>query len=392
MHRLVYLCDWLPPDFGAVGQYSLLFARERAAAGMEVVLGGLTSGPDSVSEEVVGAGRLTVVRLHAASYDRADFRARALWTLRTNSRLLWRLRGALAAADEILFTGSPPFLLHFVATANALLGKNLTYRITDFHPECLMAELGRVPAPLAAFYRLTLALRQRVDRFEVLGEDQRRRLLEAGIAPERIHLRRDPSPVAIPAGTQPLPRPERLESGVCLLYSGNFGVAHDHATFVEGYRRHHREGSGRVRLWLNATGKKADQVEGEIAALGLPLARSRPVALELLPRLLVTPDAHLITLRDEFVGYVLPSKVYGCLESRRPVLFIGSEASDVDLLCRQGLPAGAYFRAEVGRPGKVAAALEALAEGVARDRELSMERQNTAVPVAPMGLESPRSP
>jgi hypothetical protein len=26
--RLVYICDWLPPDFGAVGQYAMLFARE----------------------------------------------------------------------------------------------------------------------------------------------------------------------------------------------------------------------------------------------------------------------------------------------------------------------------------------------------------------------------
>ncbi|HEX4953160.1 MAG TPA: hypothetical protein VF017_07175 [Thermoanaerobaculia bacterium] len=362
MHRLVYLCDWLPPDFGAVGQYSLLFARERAAAGMEVVLGGLTSGADAVERETVGAGALTVIRLHAASYDRADFRARAWWTLATNGRLLWYLRRELAAADEILFTGSPPFLLHFVTGINAVLGKKLTYRITDFHPECLMAELGRVPAPLAAFYRLTLALRRRVDGFEVLGEDQRRRLLEIGIAPERIQLRRDPSPVAIAPGTEPLPRPAELGGGVCLLYSGNFGVAHEHATFVEGYRRHHRAGSGRVALWLNATGKKADQVAAEITALGLPLARSRPVALELLPRLLVTPDAHLITLRDEFVGYVLPSKVYGCVESGRPVLFVGSEASDVDLLCRQGLAQGGYLRADVGQPEQVVAALEALAE------------------------------
>ena len=47
---LVYLCDWLPPDFGAVGQYSLLFARERAAAGEEVVLAGLSSTASSVEE------------------------------------------------------------------------------------------------------------------------------------------------------------------------------------------------------------------------------------------------------------------------------------------------------------------------------------------------------
>ena len=65
-----------------------------------------------------------------------------------------------------------------------------------------------------------------------------------------------------------------------LLYSGNFGVAHDDATFVDGYERHHRQGSGRVVLWLNATGAKADRVEQELRRRGLPVHRSLPVALE----------------------------------------------------------------------------------------------------------------
>ena len=42
--RLVYICDWLPPDFGAVGQYAMLFVREWAKDGWQVTLVGLTSG------------------------------------------------------------------------------------------------------------------------------------------------------------------------------------------------------------------------------------------------------------------------------------------------------------------------------------------------------------
>jgi hypothetical protein len=357
-HRLVYLCDWLPPDFGAVGQYSLLFARERAAAGEDVVLAGLSSTGDSVQEEVLGAGRLRIVRLRAPVYDKADFRHRAWWTARTNLALVWRLRRDIARADEVLFTGSPPFLIHLLVPLNLWWRRPLTYRITDFHPECLMAELGRVPTPLRLFHRATVALRRRVHRFEVLGEDQRRRLLEIGIAPGRIALKRDPSPVEIPVGTPPLDPPDELRGYRLLLYSGNFGVAHDHETFIEGYRRHHREGSGRVALWLNATGAKADRVEEFLRREGLPVHRSRPVPLDLLPRLLVTPDAHLITLRDEFVGYVLPSKVHACVRSGRPVLFVGSDRSDVHLLCAEGLPPALYRRADVGDAAAVARALE----------------------------------
>jgi hypothetical protein len=365
--RLLYLCDWLPPDFGAVGQYSLLFARERAAAGEDVVLAGLSSTAGSVAEERPGAGRLRIIRIQARSYDRADFRTRALWTARTNVRLLWRLRRELSRADEVLFTGSPPFLIHLLVPLNLLLGKRLTYRITDFHPECLMAEMGRAPAALRLFHRWTVALRRRVHGFEALGEDQRERLLAMGIPPGRIVLKRDPSPVEIPPGTRPLAPPEELRGRTILLYSGNFGVAHDHETFLAGYRRHHREGSGRVALWLNATGARADRVEEALRREGLPVHRSRPVPLELLPRLLVTPDAHLITLRDAFVGYVLPSKVHGCVRSGRSVLYVGSDRSDVHLLCSRGLPPERYHRAEAGDPEGVARALEEIAAAAGVD-------------------------
>ncbi|HEV7670187.1 MAG TPA: hypothetical protein VGS22_16840 [Thermoanaerobaculia bacterium] len=364
MYKLVVLCDWLPPDFGAVGQYSLLFARERAAAGEEVVLAGLSTAADSVEEERPGAGSLKIVRLAAPSYDRANFRHRALWTLRTNLRLLRRLRRELRAADEILFTGSPPFLIHFLVPANLIWGKKLTYRITDFHPECLMAELPRPPAWLRAFHRLTVALRRRVHGFEVLGEDQRRRLLDLGISGSKIRIRRDPSPVEIPPDCPPLSPPAGLAGHTLLLYSGNFGVAHDDATFIEGYRLHHRQGSGRVALWLNATGARADRVEAALREAELPLHRGRPVPLPELARLLVTPAAHLITLRDEFVGYVLPSKVHACIESGRQILFVGSAESDVDLLCRESMSAASYHRVPVGDAAGVARALEAIADSV----------------------------
>jgi hypothetical protein len=362
MKRLLYICDWLPPDFGAVGQYSLRFARERAAAGEDVVLAGLSSVRESIEEENVGGGRLRTLRFHRTLYDRADLVERALWTLRTNVTLVFRLRREIGAADEVLFTGSPPLLIHLIVPLNLLFRRRLTYRITDFYPECLMAERDPVPLWLRVLHRLTIALRRRVHRFEVLGEDQRERLRALGISAERIELKRDPSPVAIPLGTQPLPVPESLRGRVVLLYSGNFGVAHDHATFAKGYASHHRQGSGRVGLWLNATGSGADALEAVLRSEGLPFHRSRPIPIEDLPRLLVTPAAHLITLKDAFVGYVLPSKVHGCVLSQRDVLFVGSARSDVHLLCAEGLPAGAYHRIEVGDVNGARTALETIAD------------------------------
>jgi hypothetical protein len=336
----------------------LLFARERARLGEHVVLYGLSSARHSVESETVGSGSLRVVRLAAKVYDRTKVRARAAWTLRTNLSLLRHAFNDLRLCKEILFTGSPPFMLHFVAPLNLFLGKKLTYRITDFFPECLMAEYPRAPLGLRLLHRLTSFWRRRVSEFEVLGEDQRRRLLEAGMPAGRIVLKRDPSPVAIPRETAPLERPRHLAGYRILLYSGNFGVAHDYETFLAGYRRHHHEGSKRVALWLNAIGKSADALEENLKRDGLPHLRTRPLPLEQLARLLVTPDAHLITLLERFAGFVLPSKVHACIESRKRIIYIGPAGSDVHLLCRTRMVPGSYVHIAVGDADGVVHALE----------------------------------
>jgi hypothetical protein len=85
----------------------------------------------------------------------------------------------------------------------------------------------------------------------------------------------------------------------------------------------------------------------------------------------VTPDAHLVTLRPEFMGYVLPSKIYGCIASRRPVLYIGPRGSDVHSLCVDdaNLP---YRHIEVGDARGAEAALAELG----RDGSFASERQS----------------
>jgi hypothetical protein len=80
----------------------------------------------------------------------------------------------------------------------------------------------------------------------------------------------------------------------------------------------------------------------------------------------VTPDAHLVTLLDPFVGYVMPSKVFGCLASGRPLLFVGSAASDVDRLARASALGARYLRADSGDAAGVVLALERLADLVQR--------------------------
>jgi hypothetical protein len=357
--RLVLFADSLPPDFGAVGQYALIRAEVLAERGHHVDLFGLSSAAASAECSERARGSLTVTRVLARPVPRDSLLARLAWTLWMNLRLVCRAFGRLRAADGILFTGSPPFLIHFLAPLKFLLKGRLVYRITDFYPECLMAAQDRPSSALRVLQRLTNFWRRRIDAFEVLGQDQWRRLREQGIPDERISLVRDGAPITFPEKKVARPLPPGLQDKCVLLYSGNFGVAHEWETVAQGYELHHRSGSGKVHLWLNATGGSAELLSNRLTASGVPFFRSTPVPLEQLAGLLLSADAHLITLRDAFVGFVMPSKVYAALELRSPMVFVGSSESDVDLLARQaGLP---YWRVACGDAAGFAQALENLA-------------------------------
>ena len=89
--RLVYICDWVPPDFGAAGQYAMMFAS------------------------CCGDGSLEIIRVHRRAYEKQKLRERLVWTIVSNLLLLKAAFGCMRRADTVLFTGGPPLLLHVIA-------------------------------------------------------------------------------------------------------------------------------------------------------------------------------------------------------------------------------------------------------------------------------------
>ena len=132
----------------------------------------------------------------------------------------------------------------------------------------------------------------------------------------------------------------------------------------------------RLRFWLNATGAKADRVERELCARGtahLPIPSLVP--LEDLPRLLLAADVHLITLRDAFVGYVMPSKIYSCIDSGKRILFVGSASSDVHLVANSALGSDRYWRVDVGDVNGVVGTLHAIERILIEEQQAGMRRR-----------------
>lgn len=111
---------------------------------------------------------------------------------------------------------------------------------------------------------------------------------------------------------------------IALLYSGNFGRAHAIDGIAELARAIEPHG-GRVAFSVrgNAVGELTAAFR-DSAVVFAPFASSDRLEVRL-----GAADVHIVTLRADWTGAVVPSKFFGALASGRPVLFIGSDESAV---------------------------------------------------------------
>jgi colanic acid biosynthesis glycosyl transferase WcaI len=111
-----------------------------------------------------------------------------------------------------------------------------------------------------------------------------------------------------------------------LLYSGNFGRAHCYERTLSMARRLRDAG---VELAFSVRGNSEAALRSSLSGAGGNVRLHGFVAPDRLEARLGAADIHVVTLREEWTGTVVPSKFFAALAVGRPVLFEGSEESAV---------------------------------------------------------------
>jgi glycosyltransferase involved in cell wall biosynthesis len=132
-----------------------------------------------------------------------------------------------------------------------------------------------------------------------------------------------------PIVTEPDPDVRRTLFGdakLGLLYSGNFGRAHSYAEFLALARQLRSSGVG---FCFAGRGNRADELRAAVVPddSNVTFAGFAPEAE--LEKRLTACDLHLVSLRPEWTGTVVPSKFFGALAAGRGVLFAGSPDSAI---------------------------------------------------------------
>ncbi len=233
---------------------------------------------------------------------------------------------------DVLVIGTDPVLSVLVALiVRPLLPKmRIVHWCFDLYPESPVAEgLIRADGWLArTLQRLLRSAYKSCHLVADLGSCMRDRLEAYGHTCRKVTLvpwaLAEPTEVESP---DPATRRELFgDSPLGLLYSGNFGRAHSFAEFLKLARR--LRGTG-AHVCFGVRGNRVEELRAAVRPEDSNVSLAGFAPEEALLKRLAAADIHLVSLRPEWTGLVVPSKFFGSLAVGRPVLFAGSRGAAI---------------------------------------------------------------
>ncbi|HUQ80914.1 MAG TPA: glycosyltransferase family 4 protein [Gemmatimonadaceae bacterium] len=392
---LLFVNQHYTPDVAATGQCLADLAEHLVREGYDVEVmasrtrysSGQVSAP---AHEIVNGVRVT--RLSTTGFGRATHIGRivdyASFYLKVLGALLFGPR-----YDGVVFLTTPPLISLIGRIARLVRGQRYGIWSMDLHPEAEVAAGMLRERSLVA--RVLAWLDERAYRgadFVVdLGAYMQRRVLAKGVEPSRahtVHIWGGKSEIAMPSESNPLTSYFGLEDKFVVMYSGNAGVVHEFGAVFEAMRA--LRDDPRIYFLFVGGGPRRAEVEAFAARERLTnVAYHDYVPRHMLPHSLSVADVHLISLRREFVGISVPSKLYGAMGSSRPILFVGPEHCETadairDAACGivvdptdDGLANAGHRIAEVVR--SLADSPRVVADMGARGREVFVSRYESGI-------------
>lgn len=349
----------------------LAFALAARGHTIEVITSRLTYDGTSRLPQCEIAGGVTIHRVSTTAFGRAKLIGRTLDYVTFFLAAAISLLARAKRGDIIVVKTDPPLLSVLVAPIAWMNGARHINWLQDIFPEVASAlgigqsRLHRWAISLLRWVRdLTL---RRADANVVLGKRMAIEVQKRGVNTEQIAVianwadGNDIHPIERERNA--LRKQWGLEDFFVVGYSGNLGRAHSVETFLgaitilEGETRraatplvpaHAGQGDGLEELddspptpvairWLFiGGGAQMEHLKLNVEAGRHESVMFRPYQpRDRLAQSLSVPDVHLISLRPELEGFIVPSKYYGIAASGRPAIFVGDPNGEIARIIRR---------------------------------------------------------
>ena len=233
---------------------------------------------------------------------------------------------------DVVIVGTDPVLSILAARAWRWFKPNtrIVHWCFDLYPEAAIADgtLGARSRLVRLLSPLLMRSYAVCDLIVDLGNCMRERLKVYGSSARVATV----TPWALDEQAAPTPpcQAERSamfgEAKLGLMYSGSFGRAHGFEDIL-ALARAMREDN--ARFAFSVRGNRARELSQAVGSDDSNISFAPSVPIEKLQVRLSATDIHLVSLKEEWTGTVVPSKFFGALAVGRPVLFSGGPDSAI---------------------------------------------------------------
>ncbi len=332
--KLVFVNRFFYPDHSATSQMlsdAVFFLAEKGHE-VHVVTSRLTYEGDVRLMPSESVQQVVVHRIWTSSFGRDSLLGRAVDYFTFYLSVFWRLLWLLERGDTVIAKTDPPMVSVPVGLTAKIKGARLVNWLQDLFPE-VAVELG-MQIPGFVISMLTW-LRNRslhqADQNIVIGELMRNRVLKQAVYTDRVTVVpnwADGEVVFPRAGANPLRQQWSLDDKFVVGYSGNLGQAHEIETLLGAIRQLSSDSSV-VFLFIGG-GALLDDLKTRLGKEGMSNCLFQPYQpRQQLPLSLTLPDVHLVILKPELEGLIVPSKIYGVMSAGKPMLYIGDKEGEV---------------------------------------------------------------
>ena len=322
------------PDVAATSQHLTDLAEYLAARDFSVTIlasGGRYSADGDTAPSRQRHNAVTIRRFRTTSLGRATHLGRIVDYL---SFYVQVLGAALVGPryDAVVYLTTPPLIPFIGWIARIARGQRYVIWSMDLHPAAeVAAGMLRDGSPVTRLlWAIWRRAYRRADAVIALGEFMRERITAQGVASDRVVVappwaRSFPSPQA--SAVHALRATLGLEGRFVVMYSGNAGVVHEFGAITEAMRL--LKDDYRFFFLFIGNGPRRREIEEFARVHTLKnFAYRNYLARADVPAALAMADAHLVSLRPEFAGISVPSKLYGIMAAGRPTLFVGPRESE----------------------------------------------------------------
>ena len=338
MPKVIFLNRYFFPDHSATSQILSDLAFALAADGREIHV--ITSRqsydrPDLGLPAEDTAGGVAIHRVSTTNFGRSRLLGRSIDYISFYLAVRRKLASLARAGDIVVAKTDPPLLSLAVLPVVRRRRARLINWLQDLYPEVAMASgirwlRGPVGAALLAWRDRSL---KAACANVVVGKRMAEHLTARQIPAQTIRLIPNFAdggeilPVA--AADNPLRKAWGLADKFVVGYSGNLGRVHEYRTVLDAATQLKNE--PRIMFLCIGGGQQFEPFARATRERGLDQKFVfRPYQdRDALKYSLSAADVHWISLRPEFEGLVVPSKLYGAAAAGRPIIAIAADDGEI---------------------------------------------------------------